>query len=158
MPNPHALVSAVSNVRPADDGPAPDSAFLVGTTPLPGGDYWIDFANAEYAPARLPCNHPRFDAYLEMISDLTTGSRPMYFEVSDAAAAKRAITRAAPVRICRVRSVGPIDAFVIVRLSASHTDHVLRSTSPDFEALYRQLKDAEGKADAFVCISESSRS
>jgi Glutaminase len=143
MPNPNAIVSSVIRFEPPLDRPPAEMlrADRGLSVELEGG-----------RRVRLDPADPRSAGFAQILDGLRKQRLPVYVEVDPATSA---ITRLLIPHVARVVGIRPIDVGVLgVQLDLSHGRHVLRRSSPDFDELERQLREAL-RTGAPVIVTEN---
>lgn len=131
MPPPNAVVSTVVRIVPPLERLA---AEMLRVEP----SITVELAGAQQV--RLDREDPRSPGFLQVLEGLRKERLPVYLEVDPD---RLTITRLLIPHVSRVIGIRPIDVGVLtVELEFSHGRHVLRSSSPDFEELERQLQEA----------------
>ncbi|MGA7733513.1 MAG: protein-glutamine glutaminase family protein [Chloroflexia bacterium] len=131
MPNPNAIVSIIIRLDPPLDRPPAemlrDERGL--SVELDGG-----------RRARLDPADPRSPGYAQVLDGLRKQRLLAYLEIDPDTST---ITQLLIPHVSRVLNIRAIDQGVFgVELELSHARHVLRSTTPDFADLEKQLRDA----------------
>jgi hypothetical protein len=139
MANPNAIVSTVLRLDPPP-----------GTVPHPDDGFSVELEGERRV--RLAPDDPRSTGLAQVLDGARKRSVPVYLEVDPESSV---ISRVLVPFVTRVIEIRPIDVGVLgVELERSHGRHVLRSSSPDFEELERQVREALVHGDPVILTED----
>ncbi len=139
MPNPNAVVTSVIRLDPPLDGP-PDELLRSesGLSVELEGDRRV----------RLDPNDPRSAGFAQVLDGLSKQGLPVYIEVDPDTSF---ITLLLIPHVARVYGISPLgDDVLSVELELSHGRHTLPGSSPDFDELEGQLREALSTGDPVI--------
>ena len=142
MPDPNAVVSTVIRFEPPLDRPPAE---------LLGADLELAVVLEGDRRVRLDPADSRSAGFAQVLEGLSKQGLPVYIEVDpDTSSIKRMLIP----HVARVVAIRPDDEGLDVELAPSHGRHVLRSDSPEFEELEKQLREAL-RSEAPVIATET---
>lgn len=142
MPNPNAIVASVIRI----ETPLDRAAEMLRSK----HDVYVELEGGRRA--RLDPADPHSGGFLRILDGLSRQQLPAYLEIDPETST---IKHLLIPHVTRIASARPIDEGVLgVELEFSHGRHVLRSSTPDFAELERQVREAL-RTRAVVLLTEN---